>query len=175
MFLHIYTYIYYRSYCLDYRYYQDSWHYDDVIMSAITSQITSLTIVYSTVYSDADQRKHQSSASLAFVWGFHRDRWIPRKKGQLRGKCSHLMTSSWKAYQPLGLLLPLDSITGNFSCFVSMWLHVYEQFPYDSSDWFTHIIQGFVIGTGAIVGVPQRQFGNPNRYGKIVSTRPQQK
>ena len=30
------------------------------------------TIVYSTVYSDADQRKHQSSASLAFVWGIHR-------------------------------------------------------------------------------------------------------
>ena len=41
-------------------------------MSAVTSQITSLTIVYSTVYSDADQRKHQSSASLAFVWGIHR-------------------------------------------------------------------------------------------------------
>ena len=38
-------------------------------MTAIASQITSLTIVYSTVYSDADQRKHQSSASLAFVWG----------------------------------------------------------------------------------------------------------
>ena len=34
--------------------------------------ITSLTIVYSTVYSGADQRKHQSSASLAFVWGIHR-------------------------------------------------------------------------------------------------------
>ena len=41
-------------------------------MGAIASQITSLTIVYSTVYSDADQRKHQSSASLAFVWGIHR-------------------------------------------------------------------------------------------------------
>ena len=47
-------------------------HYDDVIMSAIASQTTSLTIVYSIVYSDADQRKHQSSASLAFVWEFHR-------------------------------------------------------------------------------------------------------
>ena len=41
-------------------------------MGAIESQITSLTIVYSTVYSDANQRKHQSSASLAFVWGIHR-------------------------------------------------------------------------------------------------------
>ena len=41
-------------------------------MSAIASQITSLTIVYSIVYLDADQSKHQSSASLAFVWGIHR-------------------------------------------------------------------------------------------------------
>ena len=41
-------------------------------MGAIASQITSLTIVYSTVYSDADQRKQQSSASLAFVRGIHR-------------------------------------------------------------------------------------------------------
>ena len=41
-------------------------HYNDVIMGAIASQITSLTIVHSTIYSDADQRKHQNSASLAF-------------------------------------------------------------------------------------------------------------
>ena len=64
----------------------------------MASQITSLTVVYSTVYSDADQRKHQSSASLAFVWGIHRDRWIPRTKGQLRGRCFHLMTSSWRPF-----------------------------------------------------------------------------
>ena len=47
-------------------------HYGDVIMGTMPSQITSLTIVYSTVYSSADQRKHQSSASLAFVGGIHR-------------------------------------------------------------------------------------------------------
>ena len=41
-------------------------------MVTIASQITSLMIVYSTVYPDADQRKHQSSASLAFVRGIHR-------------------------------------------------------------------------------------------------------
>ena len=41
-------------------------------MGTIASQITSLTIVYSSVYSGADQRKHQSSVSLAFVWGIHR-------------------------------------------------------------------------------------------------------
>ena len=41
-------------------------------MGAMASQITSITIVYSTFYSGADQSKHQSSASLAFVWGIHR-------------------------------------------------------------------------------------------------------
>ena len=45
-------------------------------MSEVAYQITSLTIVYPTVDSDADQRKHQSSASLAFVQG------IPRTNGQ---------------------------------------------------------------------------------------------
>ena len=47
-------------------------HYDYVIMGAIVCHITSLTLVYSTVYSGTDQSKHQSSASLAFVWGSHR-------------------------------------------------------------------------------------------------------
>ena len=47
-------------------------HYDDVIMGAMVSQIPSLAIVYSTVYSGTDQRKQQSSASLAFVRGIHR-------------------------------------------------------------------------------------------------------
>ena len=41
-------------------------------MGAVASQITSLTIVYSTVHSGTDQRKHQSSATLAFVRGIHR-------------------------------------------------------------------------------------------------------
>ena len=47
-------------------------HYTDIIMGTIASQITSLTIVYSTIYSDADQRKYQNSASPAFVRGIHR-------------------------------------------------------------------------------------------------------
>ena len=48
------------------------YHYSDVRVDAIASQITSLTIVYSNIYSSPDQSKHQSSASLAFVWGIHR-------------------------------------------------------------------------------------------------------
>ena len=46
-------------------------HYCNVVMGVMACQITSLAIVYSTVYSDVDQRKHQSSASLAFVRGIH--------------------------------------------------------------------------------------------------------
>ena len=60
-------------------------HYSYVI---IASQITGVSMVYSTVCSGADQRKHQSSASLAG------DRWISLTKRQLRGKCFHLITSS---------------------------------------------------------------------------------
>ena len=61
-------------------------HNNDVIMGTMASQITSLTIVYSTVYSGADQRKYQSSASLAFVWGIHRGpvnsphKWLVTRK-----------------------------------------------------------------------------------------------
>ena len=51
-----------------------SWHYSDVIMGAMASQITNITIVYSIVYSGADRKKHQCSASLAFVEGIH---WWP--------------------------------------------------------------------------------------------------
>ena len=64
-------------------------------MSTIVSQITSLTIVYLTVYSGADQRKYQSSASLAFVRGIHRGPVNSPHKGPVTRKCFHLMTSSW--------------------------------------------------------------------------------
>ena len=64
-------------------------HYIDVIMGAMASEITGDSIVYSTLCSGADQRKHQNSASLAGV------RWIFPTKGQYSVKCFHLMTSSW--------------------------------------------------------------------------------
>ena len=59
-------------YCIDTSHPSPVLHYDDVKMGAIASQITSLTIVCPTVYSNADHRKHQSAASLAFVRGIHR-------------------------------------------------------------------------------------------------------
>ena len=56
-------------------------HYSHIIMGAMASHIISLTSVYSNFYSGADQRKHQSSAWLAFVREIHRwpvnspDKW----------------------------------------------------------------------------------------------------
>ena len=58
-------------------------HYNDVIMSAKVSLITSLMIVYSTVYSDTDERKHQNSVNSPH-------------KGPATRKCFHWMTSSWR-------------------------------------------------------------------------------
>ena len=65
----------------EWHYYQ---HYSDVIMSAMMSQITGISLVCSTDSLGACQRKHQSSSSPAFV-----------TKGQNRDRCFHLMTSSW--------------------------------------------------------------------------------
>ena len=87
-----------------YRYKMKQWnYYNDVIMSAMASPITSLSIIYSTVYWGTDQRK-QTSASQAFVRGIHR--WLMNSphKGPVTQKCSHLMTSSWWGYYlcPMG-------------------------------------------------------------------------
>ena len=65
------------------------YHYSDVIMTTMASQITSLTVVYLImliVYSDADQRKHQSSARLAFVRGIHRSPVNSPHKGPVTGE-----------------------------------------------------------------------------------------
>ena len=57
-------------------------HHNDVIMSAMASQMTGVSIAYSTVQTGADQSKHQSSVSLAFVRGIHRWSVNSRTKGQ---------------------------------------------------------------------------------------------
>ena len=70
-------------------------HYSDVIMSTMASQITSLTIVYSTIYLGADKETIKAPHHWPLCGEFAGDRWIPRTKGQQGGKCLHLMTSSW--------------------------------------------------------------------------------
>ena len=55
-------------------------------MGVMASQITSLMIVYSTVYFGADHRKHQSSPSLACVTGIHRSPVNSPHKGPVTRK-----------------------------------------------------------------------------------------
>ena len=70
-------------------------HYNDVTMSAMAPQITSIWTVYSVVCSSAHQRKYQSSASLVFERGIHRWPVDSPHQGPVTRKCFHLMTSSW--------------------------------------------------------------------------------
>ena len=66
----------------------------DFIMSATASQITDISVVYSTICSGVDQRKHQGSASLTFESGIHRWPVDSPHKGSVTRKCIYLMTSS---------------------------------------------------------------------------------
>ena len=107
-------------YTMGFHHYSDSCcRYNDVIMSTMPSQISSPTIVYSTVYSGADQRKHQSSTSLAFVRGIHRWPMNSPHKGPVTRKmfpfdgvimsihaCALLGLRSW--YVPCHVMLLLS-------------------------------------------------------------------
>ena len=70
-------------------------HYSDIIMGTMASQSPASRLFTQPFIQGTDQRKHQSSTSLAFVRGIHRCRWIPRTNGQWCGKCVHFMTSWW--------------------------------------------------------------------------------
>ena len=80
-------------------------HYSDVIMSTMASQITSLTIVYPTIYSGVDQRQHQSYASLAFVRGIHQWPMNSQHKGPVTLK-----------------MFPFDDVS-NSPMYRLQWLH----------------------------------------------------
>ena len=89
----------------------ETFHYKDVIMSSMESQITSLKIVCSTGYSGADQRKHESSALLAFVRGIHRWPVNSPHKGPVTRKMFHLMMSSLLHQSSQAILAYWDTIT----------------------------------------------------------------
>ena len=73
-------------------------HYRDVIMNAIVSQITGASIVYSTICAGADQGKHRSYPSQAFVMEIRLWPMNSQDKGLVTRKMLHLMTSSWCRY-----------------------------------------------------------------------------
>ena len=85
-------------------------HNSDVIMGMVASQITSLTTVCPTIYSGADQRKHQSSASLAFVRGIHRWPLNSPHKGPVTRK---MLPFSWRHHVNImaSMIGQMDSIS----------------------------------------------------------------
>ena len=115
--------------------YNFSTHYSDVIMGMMASQITSLTIVCSTVYSGADQRKHQSLASLAFAQGIHRrlvnslHRWPVTRK----------MLPFDDIIMRYHEILRVHCIPGQIKRESDKWPVAWKMFPFDSS-WFIYKI-----------------------------------
>ena len=83
-------------------------HCNDVIMGAMACQITGVSIVCSSVSSGADQRKHQSFASLAFVRGIHRPPVNSPYKGPVTRK---MFPFDDVIMKQLILLIRSDSVT----------------------------------------------------------------
>ena len=86
-----------------------SHHYNDVIMTVMASEITSLMVVYSTVYSGTDQRKHQSSASLSFVFPATGE-FPAQKAGNVENVSiwwRHHDISSHRSSNPTGIILDI--------------------------------------------------------------------
>ena len=111
----------------------NGYHYSDVIITTIASQITSLTVVYSAVYLDADQRKLQSSASLAFAQGIHRWPVNSPCKGPVTRKmfpfddvimCSNCYIEEWDA-----MIHPYANLSGSLAKPPLTWMmkHVPQQ------------------------------------------------
>ena len=107
-------------------------HYSDVIMGTMESQITGVSIVYSTVCSGADQRKHQSFASLAFVRGIHRWRLNSPLKGPVTQK-----------------MFPFDDVIVMLQCIVQtnkICQNIIKQSPYQQIDsWFIVLDSDWVL------------------------------
>ena len=91
----------------------------NIKMSMMASQITGVSIVYSTICSGADQRKHQSSASLAFVRGIHR--WpvnSPHKRPVMRKM--FLFDDVIMQYFSWSVLYIRDKLTSGH-CIIMLW------------------------------------------------------
>ena len=107
-------------------------HYSDAIMGTIASQFTSVSIVYLTVSTGADQRKHQSSASLAFVKGIHRGpvnsphKWPVTRKMFPFDDVISAMSSSNQAISLMGT----NSVSYDTG---TSWLHIYPRIQYTLS------------------------------------------
>ena len=135
-------------------------HYIDVIMGAMAHRITSLTIVYSAVYSGIDQRKHQSSASLGVVKGIHRGpansphKWpVTRKKTSIWWRHheykNHELVASWSPLPFPSFTTPQRSNTTRVPLVHSRngwaWRHAIEYDSYDQLYWTKRLLYASYI------------------------------
>ena len=144
-------------------------------MHMMASQMTSLTIVYSIVNSDAVQRKQQSSMSLAFVWGLHRWPVNSPHKGPVTQKMfpfDDIMMMTWVAFTVYSCHCWECIYFNNWSyCCVTKWekmqleqleyLH-FEDTPHCPMIIYT--IDSKSIGPPIINSLRQRQNGRHNTF-----------
>ena len=106
------------------------WHYSDVIVGAMASQITNLKIVYLTVYSGVDQIKHESSAQWPLCGEFTGERGIPRKNASNEENVSIW----WRLHGGvLGVLAPGEANWCNKSL-ARVWISAWWNWPIRSSE-----------------------------------------
>ena len=134
-------------------------HYNNVIMGAKASQITSVTIIYSTVYLVIDERRRQSSRHWPLCGEVTGDRWIPHIKA-INAKnvfiwWRHHEINLW-LHILLNLCWPLNTSVRMRTCMYSISQEICTRFLLCCAflwlyiDWFSHIHQAYFTGTVAI-------------------------
>ena len=139
-------------------------HYDDVIMTTLASQITSLAIVYSIDYSDADQRKHQSSASLAFVWGIHRGPVNSPHKWPVTRKMFPFDHAAKYSIDCINLLLGYATIS---LCFAVVLVWIFSPIPLAINVLLMNYLYGVII-----IRFPQHQRSNFDEFKQMYRINP---
>ena len=122
-------------------------HYCDATMGAVASQITSPTIVYSTVHSGTDQRKHQSSVSLVFVRGIHRwpvnspHKWPVTRKMFSFGDA--IMTQRLPAIAPLDTIINcyMQEVSKHYQVILKTVWYKLIYFKPQKGEWGLSVIQ----------------------------------
>ena len=156
-------------------------HYNDIIMSAMASQITSHTTICSTVYSGADQRKHQSSASLAFLRGIHRWPMNSPHKGAVTRKIVSIgwrhhvkfscmdsflelaflecraTTVKWLHHKPICKLTYCSTNIQMGLCFILF--RLYHEFSEVLCDLLIHNLRSLFTGTVTTIELPSASEG----------------
>ena len=134
-------------------------------MGAMASQITSFTIFYSTVYSDADQRRHQSSASRLCAWPVNSPH-----KWSVRGKCFYLMTSSCFGPVPINWLIThtIFHLTYHATCPFAWLIVTPEMF---SSLWLSYFwsYDEIIFHGRAIISYSRRVAASLDKVRNIVT------